>query len=143
MLIRNLNYDDYNKYILLINSYLSQEKYNNFLKNILNDNHQILVIDDDDNNIIACGTIFIEPKMTHGGCLMGHIENILVDKNYRNKGLGEILVKKLLDIAKKRGCYRTDLTCNNELENFYKKNNFNKNQISMSILFEENFPEKL
>ena len=41
MLIRNIKHDDYNKYILLINSYLSQEKYNNFLKNTLNDNHQI------------------------------------------------------------------------------------------------------
>ena len=139
MNIRNIKEEDYIQYKSLMKSDISEDKYISFLKNILNENHQIIIIEDN-NNLIATGTIFIEPKMTYGGCLMGHIENIFVNDNYRRKGIGIKVVEKLLKIAKNKGCYRVDLTCINDLEKFYKKNNLEqRNQISMSILFEENF----
>ncbi len=33
--------------------------------------------------MIGTGTIFIEEKLTYGGCRMGHIEDIFVHKNHR------------------------------------------------------------
>ena len=100
-------------------------------------NHQIIIIEEN-KNILGTGTLFIEDKMTYGGCKMGHIENILIDTNYRGQKLGERLVKYLLNIAEENKCYRVDLTCNKELEEFYKKNKFTKNQISMSIFLKKN-----
>ena len=70
---------------------------------------------------------------------MGHIENILIDKKFRSKGYGQMIVNKLLNIAKESGCYRVDLNCNSELEKFYKKNNFNQKYLCMNIYFNENF----
>lgn len=134
----NLDKNDYHTYKNLINSNITQEYFENFLYNILNENHIIIVLKKD-NNIIGSGTILIENKLTYNGCKMGHIENIIIDEKYRKQGYGEELVKYLLKICNDRKCYRVDLNCNSELENFYKKNNFNKKHICMNIYFKENF----
>ena len=136
--IRNIVKNDYNEYVKLIHTDISKEKYDNFIDNVLGDYHQIIVLELE-SKLIGSGTLLIEEKLTYGGCKMGHIENILIDENYRGKGYGELLVKELLDKAKIMKCYRVDLNCNVELENFYKKNNFNASSISMSIFFKENF----
>lgn len=137
-IIRNLNEKDYLQYVKLINSNISKNFFENFIKNILNENHLIYVIEIN-NLLIATGILLIENKLTNNGCLMGHIENILVHENYRGKGFGEIIVKKLLEIAKEKKCYRVDLICKPELEYFYLKNDLKNNNIGMNILFKENF----
>lgn len=136
--LRKLEEKDYIQYIRLINSSITKYIYDDFIKNTLNENHIIYVIELD-NLLIATGILLIEEKLTNNGCSMGHIENILVDEKYRGKGFGEIIVKKLLEIAKNRGCYRVDLICKPELEYFYKKNDLQNNNIGMNILFKENF----
>lgn len=119
-IFRNIVKNDYNEYIQLIHTDISKEKYDIFIDNVLGDYHQIIVLELE-SKLIATGTLLIEEKLTYGGCKMGHIENILVDEAYRGKGYGELLVKELLDKAKIMKCYRVDLNCNVELENFYKK----------------------
>ncbi len=92
-----------------------------------------------ESKIIGTGTLFIEKKLTHGGCCMGHIENILIHKDYQKKGYGEQLVKNLVKYSKEIWCYRVDLNCNSELEYFYKKNGFSNKHICMNIYHKENF----
>ena len=138
MIFRHINCNDYGQYVKLIDSTISKDDYNQFINEKLHVNHQIIIIEEN-KNILGTGTLFIEDKMTYGGCKMGHIENILIDTNYRGKRLGERLVKYLLNVAKENKCYRVDLTCNKELEKFYIKNKFSTNSVSMSILFNENF----
>lgn len=138
MLIRNIEKNDYNNYIKLIESNISQADYNNFINNVLGNYHTILVIELD-NNIIGTGTIFIEKKLTYGGCNMGHIENILIDTKYRGKGYGEKIINELLVCANKMKCYRVDLNCSSELKQFYEKNGFNQKHICMNVYFKENF----
>jgi len=138
MIIRNLNNKDYKKYVALINSNISKENFIDFLNNVLGKLHIIYILETDDN-IIGTGTLFIEKKLTYDGCNMGHIENILIDKNHRGNGYGEKIVKNLLEYAKINKCYRIDLNCTKELESFYNKNNFNKKHICMNIIFKDNF----
>lgn len=136
MIFRNINCNDYDQYVKLIDSTISKDDYNQFINEKLHVNHQIIIIEEN-QNILGTGTLFIEDKMTYGGCKMGHIENILIDTNYRGQKLGERLVKYLLNIAEEKKCYRVDLTCNKELEEFYKKNKFSTNSVSMSIFFKK------
>jgi len=134
--IRNLKLDDYDKYMKLIDSSVSYDKFESFINNVLNEDHVILVIIDERmSDMVGTGTLFVEKKLTHDGHPMGHIENILIRPDYRKKGLGERLVKKLLKIAKKKSCTRIDLNCDTELEDFYSKSGFKKNQISMSVYY--------
>jgi len=138
--IRKITLNDYNEYKSLINSDISYSVYKDFITNILNDAHVIyLTIEPSSNKIVGTGTLFIECKLTYGSCKMGHIENIYVHPTYRNQRIGEKIVKHLLKYAEDQKCYRVDLNCNEELENFYLRNGFNRNQISMSVLFKNNF----
>lgn len=138
MNIRPINIDDYKKYISLINTSIDKESFNNFITNILGDLHIIYVLEKN-NDIIGSGTLYIERKLTHNLCKMGHIENIFIDKNHRGNGYGEKIVKKLLEYAQNNKCYRVDLTCTEELIPFYNKNNFTNKNVSMNILFKDNF----
>lgn len=138
-MIRNLKNTDYKRYIKLIDSTISENHFNTFITDVLNTNHIIIVMEDSLQNLIGTGTLLIEEKLTYGGCKMGHIENILIHEEHRGMRHGETIVEHLLDIAKTNGCYRVDLNCHSELENFYKKNNFNKDNISMNIYIKENF----
>lgn len=138
MLFRFITKDDYEEYTHLIDSKISKKDYDNFIDNVLIDNHKILILIINDQ-IIGTGTLLIEPKLTYGGCKMGHIENILIDEKYRGKGYGENLVNKLLELSKNEKCYRVDLNCTPELNRFYKKMNFKKKYICMNLYFKENF----
>lgn len=138
MLIRNLISNDYEEYIKLLDTNITKEYFNNFINNVLNNNHIILVLENN-NDIIGSATLLIEKKLTYGGCNLGHIENIFINKDCRGKGYGKKLVNQLLEYAKENMCYRVDLNCNEELQEFYKKHNFTKEQICMNIYFKDNF----
>jgi predicted GNAT family N-acyltransferase len=136
--IRKLNINDFINYNLHIHSNIEINKYVNFINNILNENHHIIVVEHDDK-IIGSGTLLIEHKMTYNGCKMGHIENILIDENMRERKLGSMIVKALTDIAKQHTCYRIDLTCTSDLKYFYKTNGFTIESTSMTMLIPENY----
>ena len=138
MNIRKININDNKKYLSLINISISKENFDNFINNVLGELHIICVLEKN-NEIIGTGTLYIEKKLTYNISKMGHIENIFIDKNHQGNGYGEKIVKKLLEYAKNKKCYRVDLTCIEELIPFYNKNNFTKKNVSMNVYFKENF----
>ena len=71
----NIKLSDFYNYKNHINSDISNEYFENFVNNILNDNHHILVIECD-NIIIGSGTLLIEEKMTTGeNYSIEHLQN--------------------------------------------------------------------
>ena len=138
MKLRKINNNDYKIYKEINNTYITNEFFYNFINNILNKYHNIYVLENE-NIIIGFGTLILENKLTHNGCKMGHIENIIIDENHCNQGYGNILIKELVEICKKEKCYKIILNCDSYLENFYKKNDFIKNKLSMELLIKENF----
>ena len=136
-MIRNILKSDYNGYISLLGTCISNHRYDRFLDTVLGDTHVVLVVEVD-KTIVGTGTLFIEEKMTYGGCKMGHVENVLVKEEYRRRGLGEELVARLVDMAKEGGCYRVDLNCKANLEHFYGKNGFIRRGLHMSTYIKEN-----
>jgi len=138
MFFRKINNTDLEIYNKINNTVITKEYFNNFINNILNKYHNIYVLEQK-KNIIGFGTLILEHKLTHDGCIMAHIENIIIDENHRNKGFGNFLIKELIDICKKEKCYKVILNCDSNLEKFYKKNNFTSNKLSMELLIKENF----
>jgi len=136
--IRNIKLSDFYNYKHHINSNISKEYFENFVNNILSNNHHIVVIEYD-NKIVGSGTLLIEEKMTYGGCKMGHIENILIDEDMRGKKLGTLLVNELVKIANQKKCYRIDLACEKKIINFYRNIGFNDKLVCMTLLNKENF----
>lgn len=75
-------------------------------------------------DIIASGTIIIEPKIIRQGKNVGHIEDIVVALNMRGRGLSFKILNYLKEFAKKSNCYKVTLDCSEEVKNVYIKNGF-------------------
>ena len=88
-----------------------------------NPNH-IIVIAELDGKIVGTTTLLIEPKFIHDGGLVGHIEDVVVEKKFQGQKIGNEIVKFLLEVAKNRGCYKTILNCTDDVKEFYEKNGF-------------------
>lgn len=127
---RLLEYTDYEKGLIELLSQLTTtgkitkedyiKQYNMIQKN---QNHKVYVLEEN-NKIISCGTLLIEPKFIHNCSNVGHIEDIVVDKNTRGKGLGKKIIKFLTEESKKYNCYKVILDCSNNHINFYNKCNY-------------------
>lgn len=88
------------------------------------------------DKIVAVGSLFIERKFIHNLSSVGHIEDIVVDKDYRGLGLGKSIVDHLVSVAKKHECYKVILNCNKNNIGFYNKCGFKEKEIEMSLYFE-------
>lgn len=88
------------------------------LKMIQDENHHIHVLEENDS-IIATGTLLIRLNLSHGGKSAAHIENVVVDKKHRKKGIGKIMINHLIKKAKNLGCYKVILNCKKENIPFY------------------------
>ncbi len=86
-----------------------------------------------DNEIIGCCTLLVEPKIIHNGSKVGHIEDLVVSKEHRGKGIGKELLKYCIDIAKKHGCYKVILDCDESNINFYNKCGFRQKGVCMRL----------
>ena len=80
-----------------------------------------------EGKIVGSTTLLIETKFIHNGGKVGHIEDVVVDKKYQRKGIGEKIVIYLLRYAKDQGCYKTILDCTDEVKPFYEKLGFKHN----------------
>jgi glucosamine-phosphate N-acetyltransferase len=87
------------------------------------------------NKIIGIATLFIEPKLIHNFGFVGHIEDVVVDNNHRNKGIGKKLLDSLSQMAKDQGCYKVILDCSEDNASFYEKCGFKKHGFEMSLYF--------
>jgi glucosamine-phosphate N-acetyltransferase len=100
-----------------------------------NPNH-IIAVAEVEGKIVGATTLLIEPKFIHDGGLVGHIEDVVVDKNYQGQRIGEKIIKYLLEIAKNQGCYKTILGCTDDVKQFYEKLGFK--HVANELRFDHN-----
>ena len=91
----------------------------------LNPNH-IIHVAIDDKKIVGSTTLLIEQKFIHDGGLVGHIEDVVVRKDYEGKGIGIKLVTSMLECAKEKNCYKTILDCKDDVKRFYERIGFKR-----------------
>jgi len=109
----------------------SPKKAKEIFKKIKSDKNYKIYIAILDSRVVGTATIFIEQKFIHDGGKVGHIEDVAIRKNYKDKGIGQKIVKALLEYAKKKGCYKTILDCTDDLIPFYEKIGFKRHSNSM------------
>jgi len=103
---------------------LIKAKLKRFFEEINSNPDHIIVIAESDGKIVGTATILIEKKFIHDGGLVGHIEDVVVDKNSQGQKIGEKIMKYLIEFAKNRGCYKTILDCTDDVKPFYEKLGF-------------------
>ena len=103
---------------------LDKEIGKNILRKIISNPDYIIEVVEENGKIIGSATLFIEQKFIHNGGKVGHIEDVVVSKEYEGRGIGIKLVTSLLEKAKAMNCYKTILDCNDELIPFYERIGF-------------------
>jgi len=100
------------------------EKQKEALRTILIGNSQEILVYESGGELIGTATVLKRDNLTHQGSPAGYIENIVVDKDYRRRGIGYQLVEKCVGITRRWNCYKIILTCKPELARFYGKSGF-------------------
>jgi len=101
------------------------------LKKIIANPDHIIHVAEIDGKIVGSTTLLIEQKFIHNGGKVGHIEDVVVSKEYEGKGIGIKLVNSLLENAKMMNCYKTILDCQDELIPFYERIGFKQESNQM------------
>jgi len=95
-----------------------------------NPNHLVFVAILDDK-VAGSTTLLIEPKFIHQGGNVGHVEDVVIAKEFQGSGIGEKLINFVLEYAKKNDCYKTILDCSDDVKPFYEKIGFKKHSNCM------------
>lgn len=104
----------------------------------LSDLFQPIVLEKESTGrIVASGTLLVEPKFIHECGFTGHIEDIIVDPAERGRNFGRVIVQQLTHMARRAGCYKVILDCDDKNVEFYAKCGFAKKDIQMAIYFDK------
>jgi glucosamine-phosphate N-acetyltransferase len=105
-------------------SNIDKNKAREILKKIKQNPNHIIHVAIDNNEIVGSTTLLIEQKFIHDGGFVGHIEDVVVRKEYEGKGIGIKLVMSMLECAKEKNCYKTILDCKDDVKEFYERIGF-------------------
>jgi len=117
-LLKQLTYCNYDK-----------ESFEKYIVHLPDNQHHFVL--EKEGELIASGVLVIESKIIHNFRNVGHIEDILVNKNYRGLGFGKKFIKYLISYAKKKNCYKVILNCDPKIQSFYESCDLKKYNIQM------------
>ena len=144
MITRELELDDYKRgFVELLGQLTTAGKisFDQFRERFMDlkskpDTYKIAVIVDPEADlVIASATLLIEKKFVHECGLVGHVEDVVVNKTYRGKRLGLRVVDQLKTWAEQSGCYKIILDCAAHNLAFYNKLGFVKKEEQMACKF--------
>jgi glucosamine-phosphate N-acetyltransferase len=138
MYIRKLEKNDFKNYLKLMNQFrpidieINFELFSNIYDQIFKSSEIYIAILNE--NIIGSVTIIYEKKFINNCALYAHIEDVIVDKEFRNNKIGSKLLDYVKKIAIEKDCFKCTLVCNKNISTFYLKNNFEERGLNMSYL---------
>ena len=110
---------------------LNKDTARDILKKIIGNPDHIIHVAEVDGKVVGSTTLLIEQKFIHEGGKVGHIEDVVVSKEFEGRGIGIKLVTSLLEVAKTENCYKTILDCKDELIPFYERIGFKQESNQM------------
>ena len=134
MTFRLLNTNDYAAYLELINEFRPTQFTEKQFKETLEDIQWLnaIWVYEDNQALLATGTIFYERKFIHNICVYAHIEDVCVKKLHRGNGLGKRLIAHLISQA--NHCHKINLNCAENTVKFYESCGFERKGNQMSLL---------
>ena len=141
-IIRELRKEDlWNGFLTTLDSLrkasdIDRNKADEIFEKINSNPDHIVAVAELDGKIVGSTTLLIEPKFIHKGGVVGHIEDVVIDKKFQGQKIGEKIMKYLLEFAKNQGCYKTILDCTDDVKPFYEKLGFK--HIANELRFDHN-----
>lgn len=69
-----------------------------------------LLVAEEQGEVVGTTVILIVPNLSHDASPWAVVENVVVDKRYRRRGIGKLLMEYAIARAKKAGCYKIQLS---------------------------------
>ena len=138
MEIRLLENKDKDEYLELINVFtkepkeITREDFEKWYDLSFGQNALIYVLLKGDK-IVGTGKLLLEYKFNNNLTIAGHIEDVVVSKECRGMGFGQIIVEHLVKIGREKRCYKIILSCNDKYIGFYNKCGFIRKGNEMCI----------
>ena len=85
-----------------------------------------------DSRVVGYGCLIIASNFRGGN--VGYIEDIVVEKAFRRKGIGKSIINNLINIAIAQNCYKLTLESNPQAVNFYSCLGFKEGGVTMKKL---------
>ena len=130
MNIRKLEKNDINQVIEIWTNSFSRNFDKPINPNYLSDPNSITIVMSEENIVIGVATLHIIKKLTR---ILGLIEDVAVNENYRGQGAGKKLLKELIKIGNEKNCDKIVLSSSEKNSKFYEKIGFQKNELQMVI----------
>jgi len=86
------------------------------------------------DKIVGSITLIYDQKFINNYSLYAHIEDLVVDENYRELKIGIKLIEHVKNRSIEKNCAKCTLTCTKEIYSFYLKNNFQEKGIHMTFM---------
>jgi GNAT superfamily N-acetyltransferase len=100
------------------------------------DAHQQLLVGELDGEVVATAQVTWIRRLTYVGGEMGIVESVRVRSDLRGRGLGERLMRHVVDLARDRGAVRVELTTNAQRDGarrFYERLGFAGSHVGMKL----------
>ena len=69
--------------------------------------------------IVASARLHVQHRWSYGLTAAAQLEDVVVDPDYRGRGLAAIMIKKIEEVAQKMGCYKITCTANDMRRSMY------------------------
>ena len=76
------------------------------LERIVDSEHLAIIVATQSDQLVATCYLNVIPNLTRGGASYAVIENVVVDATLRGGGIGRQVVRRALEEAWRRGCYK-------------------------------------
>lgn len=103
------------------------------LREIRRNPHHKVFVAIRDEAVLGTTTILVEPKFIHDGGFVGHIEDVSVREGFEGDGIGRALVEAAVEFARRSGCYKCILDCEDDVVGFYEGLGFRKRAVEMRL----------
>lgn len=119
-MIRPLKKSDFSSFIQLFITNTGNISESDFVKVYdISSRDAITFVYEENGITVGTAKILYEYKFTNNLCIMGHIEDVSVLPGYRKMGIASKLIHHIVDLCKKKNCYKITLNCSSELVHMY------------------------
>ncbi len=100
-------------------------------------NNAFLVAEDGSGRVVGTFQLTIVQHVAYRGGRVAQIENVLVSPEQRGRGIGEAMMRWAIDEARRRGCFRVQLTSNRRRTRahaFYERLGFVPSHVGLKLV---------
>ncbi|RDJ35007.1 MAG: GNAT family N-acetyltransferase [Crenarchaeota archaeon] len=92
--------------------------------------------------VVATAMMHLQHKLSYNCGTAAHLEDLVVDKDWRGKGIGSVLVNNAIAVAQVANAYKIMLTCFPKTIPYYLQFGFEEHDVGMRLSLKEEYPKE-